>query len=411
MLHENPHTPPSKRLYITRTSGITKSNNGKRYPGRPKGHIGQTRPKPKIPDIIKEPEKKTTCNHCGAPLKETHIQHHLIEEINNRQPRQVIDFLHFEYKCTCCNAHITSRHPDCPPDGIFGKNALIQTSLMKFEQRLPFDKISEQMEQQFGLSMTSASAFEVTNRVSHYLRPEYAAIVEKVRAAEVVNVDETGLKIDGKRAWLWVFVVASATLFVVSKSRGKRVLLQVLGADFEGYLGCDGWRSYANFTDRFQRCWAHLLREAKALSEHYGDAEPLFLGLKRLYFDVQVWLEGKPSLEVRGRLKVRAERRLRYYLRKDYESAEVKRFVVKVRNGFDHWFTFVVVPEIEATNNRAERALRESVVQRKIMGTFRNEKGTQIYETMMTLLATWKQQKLNPWKAMDKSLTTAWTKS
>ena len=80
-------------------------------------------------------------------------------------------------------------------------------------------------------------------------------------------------------------------------------------------------------------------------------------------------------------------------------------------NGFDHWFTFVVVGEIEATNNRAERALREAVVQRKIMGTFRNEKGTQIYETMIRLLATWKQQKPNPWEAMDKSLTTAWTKT
>ncbi len=63
-----------------------------------------------------------------------------------------------------------------------------------------------------------------------------------------------------------------------------------------------------------------------------------------------------------------------------------------------------------ATNNRAERALREAVVQRKIMGTFRNEKGTWIYETMMSLLAKWKQQGLNRYETMGKSLTAAWTK-
>ncbi len=78
---------------------------------------------------------------------------------------------------------------------------------------------------------------------------------------------------------------------------------------------------------------------------------------------------------------------------------------------FDHWFTFVTVPGLEPTNNRAERALKEPVVQRKIIGTFRNGKGTRIYETTMSLVATWKQQGLNPYEAMAQSLTTAWAKA
>lgn len=279
---------------------------------------------------------------------------------------------------------------------------------MKFELRLPFEKISEQMEQEFGLPMTPASAFDVTRRVSEYLRPKYDAAVKQVRAASVINVDETGVKVDGRNYWLWVFVAASCTLFVVNKSRGKKVLLQVLGRDFKGYIGCDGWKSYANFTRRLQRCWAHLLREAKALAQDCEEAGPLYLALKQLHADLQASLVGDPPLLVRRKLKANAKRRLGYWLKKEYESKEVKQFIGKVRNGFDHWFTFVVVPDIEATNNRAERALREAVVQRKIMGTFRNEKGTQIYETMMTLTATWKQQGLNSYETMAKSLTEAW---
>ena len=136
---------------------------------------------------------------------------------------------------------------------------------MKFEERLPFEKISQQMKSQFDLPMTAASVLEITRRVSEHLRPEYEAILERVRHAKIVNVDETGEKVDGVNYWLWVFTTETDTFFAIRKSRGKKVLLEVLGKDFEGYLGCDGWKSYSNFTDRLQRCWAHLLREGSGL--------------------------------------------------------------------------------------------------------------------------------------------------
>jgi transposase len=69
---------------------------------------------------------------------------------------------------------------------------------MKFEQRLPLEKISQQMESQFDLPMTPASVLDITRRVSEYLRPEYEAILERVRRAGIVNVDETSEKVDGK---------------------------------------------------------------------------------------------------------------------------------------------------------------------------------------------------------------------
>ena len=96
---------------------------------------------------------------------------------------------------------------------------------------------------------------------------------------------------------------------------------------------------------------------------------------------------------------------------RSYESEEVRRFAAKMRNGMDHWFTFLVVPGVEPTNNRAERALRESVVQRKILGCFRNGKGTWIYETVMTVLSSWKQQGRDLPQALGEALTQEWNKS
>ena len=408
--HENPHTPSAMRMYPTRTGDHKKSP--KRFPGRPKGHKGQTRQKPKTPTQIIQPPKTCTCTNCQTPLTNpTTIKHHLIEEIPNRQNRQVIDFIEFQYQCPNCNTKTQSRPNNCPPEGIFGVNALCQTTLLKFEQRLPFEKTAAQMEHAFDLPMSPATVFDITKRVSQWLTPKYHALMAQVRSSPVVNVDETCIKVDGVKFWLWTFVTKNVTLYVIRKNRGKRVLEEVLGADFLGYLGCDGWRSYSNFSGRLQRCWAHLLREAEWLSEHCSEGRRLYVGLKGLFDDLTGALVGDPPLEMRKHLVRLGKRRLRYWLNKHYVSGDVKGFIGKVRNGFDYWFTFVLVSGLEPTNNLAERALKEPVVQRKIMGTLRNERGTVIYETMMSLLATWSKQELDTFDQMRNSLIQAWTKS
>ena len=89
----------------------------------------------------------------------------------------------------------------------------------------------------------------------------------------------------------------------------------------------------------------------------------------------------------------------------------MRRFAAKMLNGMVHWFTFLTVPGVEPTNNRAERALRGHVVQRRMMGCFRNVKGTGIYETVMTVLSTWKQQGLSLPQTLAETLTQEWTKS
>lgn len=176
-------------------------------------------------------------------------------------------------------------------------------------------------------------------------------------------------------------------------------------------MGVDGWRSYPTFTRNLQRDWAHLLRESKWLVEHVDGAEPFNKALHRLYEHLKRSLEDRPPPEERERLAKNAKRRLRRWINRPYRSDEVKRFVAKVCNGFDYWFTFVTVLGIEPANNRAEQALREHEVQRKIIGTFRNEKGTTIYETIMTVLATWNQRGLSPAKMLAENLTKACAES
>jgi len=126
-------------------------------------------------------------------------------------------------------------------------------------------------------------------------------------------------------------------------------------------------------------------------------------------FDVPP-LDRPPPEELKG-LAEEAKALMEKWAGTPYESVEVRRFAAKIRNGIGHWFTFLTVPGVEPTNNRAEGALREHVVQRKIMGTFRNGKGTGIYETVMTVLATWKQQGRDLSQTLSATLTQEWNKS
>lgn len=406
--YENAHTPPSQRRYPPRQP---RNPDAPRYPGPPKGHAGRTRPKPR-PDVVKPPPRKERCDRCGARLGEpSYVNHHIVEEISNPNPRQVVDFLEYEWGCARCGTHTVSRHPDCPPDGGFGKNVLIQTTLMKFEERLPLRKIGEALERQYGLRVTAATVQAMTRRVSDWLRSEYEVTRERIRRSNVIYVDETGEKVDGEKRWLWCLTTERETLIVIRRSRGKKVLREVLGDDFKGVIVCDGWRSYSNYTNRIQRCWAHLLREAGYLAERIDEAKPLSEALRKLYRQLTTPPKDRPPPEEAEGLVDAARHRMVHLATRPYSTIEVNRFAAKIRNGIDHWFTFLTTPDVEPTNNRAERALREHIVQRKIIGTFRNENGTKTYETIMTLLATWKQQGLNPAKALAENLTKQWTQS
>ena len=387
-----------------------RSRSGARFPGRPKGYPGSTRPKPR-PDVIERPEWGE-CKHCGAPLPgPEYVTHHIVEEISNPSPKTCIDFLEYQGPCDVCGEYNTSRHPDCPPEGRLGKNVLVQTTLMKYEDRLPFGKVVEALTRQYGLTLATATILDITRRVSVWLEPSYGEILQQIRKALVVYADETSEKVDGVNYWLWTFTTPTETLLVVRNSRGKKVLEEVLGKEYDGWIVCDGWPSYPAFTKKIQRDWAHLLRQARELAQEIDEAEPLKKGLNRIFNRVKKALETDPPPEEREKLARNARRALRRWIKKPYKDGEVQEFAEKIGRGFPYWFTYITHPGIEPTSNRAEQSLREPVVQRKIMGCFRNHKGIHIYETITTVLTTWKQRGHNTYEKLGQTLTQEWAKS
>jgi transposase len=390
--YENAHTPPSLRRGRNRKKGGDKDNKGK--PGQKIGHKGVTRPYA-VPD--KQVEViADRCPDCGAELGSPfRIESKIIEEIPKPQPIIVTEYKIAHYRCPCCQKEVVAGNAGCPHKGKFGNNAIAQVTLLKYEDRLPHRKIQDALERLYGLKISPATIFDLTRRAADAVRSEYNVILSKIRDAQILYVDETSMHVQGEKHWIWAFTTPSETFFVIRKSRGTKVLVEVLTRRFKGIIVCDGWRPYTKFTKRLQRCWAHLLRESKDLAETFEEAIPLHKALKEIYESLIKALENDPPPEVRMNLWNLAREALQHWMMKGYFSEKVQKFVGKINNGFEYWFTFIINPGVEPTNNRAERALRSQVVLRKILGTLRNDKGTSIHERIMTILATWGQKGLD----------------
>lgn len=237
--YENAHTAPSQRRYPAHQPH---ARGGPRYPGRPRGPPGRTRQIPK-PDITLKAEADR-CPRCGTPLGEpASVTRRVVEEIPEPLPKQVIEFLEASYDCQKCGAHVVAKHLDCPPEGLFGKNVYVQMTLLKYEERLPLRKVVAALQRQ-GLTVTPSTVLEILRRIAVWLRPEYERIFQRIRTAKVVYTDETGIKVDGRQHWIWVFTTEAETLVAIRRSRGKKVLKQILGEDFKGVIVCtDGNRT------------------------------------------------------------------------------------------------------------------------------------------------------------------------
>lgn len=390
--YENAHTPPSLRRGRNRKKDQDKNNKGK--PGQKVGHKGLTRPYA-TPDRQVE-VTMDRCPDCGTDLGAPfRIDSKIVEEIPEPQPIIVTEYKIAHYRCPCCRKEVAAKDPGCPHEGKFGNNVIAQATLLKYEDRLPHRKIQDTMKRLFGLRISPATIFDLTRRAADAVRSEYDAILRKIRSAPILYVDETSIHVQGERHWIWTFSTPSESFFVIRKSRGMKVLMEVLTRRFKGIIVCDGWKPYTRFTKRIQRCWAHLLRESKDIAEKFEEAIPLHNALKELYAILTEALENDPPPEVRKTLWQLAREALRHWIMKEYSIEKVRKFIGKINNGFDYWFTFIINPGVEPTNNRAERALRPQVVLRKILGTLRNDKGTSIHERIMTTLATWEQRGLN----------------
>lgn len=395
IMYENPHTPPSLQLFKPKISNPP----GKR--GAPMGHKGATRIHDTPDEVIHvSTEKCPECSHpLGSPIR---TEKKTIFDIPPPQKIKITEFQLDVYKCSNCGSEIRSKHIDCPQTGDMGIYLLNYITMLKYNLRGVIRKVQEFLLRNNDLKLSVKGINDALLRVGDACRNEYAAIQERIRRSKWVHIDETGFHVNGNKYWLWAFRSAeNDVLIVIVDSRGRDVVRDTLGGDFHGPAIVDGWKVYSYLTI-IQRCWAHLIREVDAFKSS-GKGKELSEEIHSMFGELKESLKSE-DMDDRRSMKEKYDTRIEEIVKRYDPISELHKPVEYIRNGLGSWFTCLLYKGMEPTNNLAEQAIREHVVIRKIIGTFRSEGGSQNYQYISSLLSTWRLQGKSMFVEMDKIL-------
>jgi hypothetical protein len=227
-------------------------------------------------------------------------------------------------------------------------------------------------------------------------------LVEQVKKAALVHIDETGWKEGAHLLWLWCFVTVTTCLYLIGY-RNREFLETVLGELFLGWLMSDGYWAYRAYPKRL-RCWAHLLRKARGLdqSTHISEAKPFGKQVLSLMAELMAAIyaarEGPPGENLRERFtprlaafKALCERYAQAV--HDKTRALAREFL----NDWDAIWAILDQPHLPLTNNTAERALRHWVIARLLSQGTRTPQGTRAFGLLASIIDTCRLRQVDPW--------------
>ena len=393
-IHDNANTPPSRKMAKHRKkTDATKGGadpSGKETPpkrrGAQPGHKGKTsKPAP----TESQTHAPIRCPGCGnTALNEESSE--VVDIAEMPQPVKATTIRHILVTCRCGGCGLGGIEPntDLPKEGSYGRN-VVGTVVHNFLDLLP-GRLNAASMGRHGIDMSTGAIHNVLSRSGLSLGAPTLEVRDRIRRTHLLHVDETSISLNGKRVWIWIFLNPETgdAYCPIRPSRGPGVVREVLGDKWSGTIICDGWAAYNGY--HIRRCWAHILREADHLAdrnEHCRPAREVADALRRIYWD-GTGDKGPPDRKrsLRDALRKRVSR----IINRHAGHPVLDKFMTKLANALPNLFRFVTDPSIPATNNAAERGLRELVVHRKVRGSIRSEKTMDWLANIFTCVTTWK---------------------
>jgi transposase len=374
-------------------------------PGRKPGAQYGARGRRRIPSHVDEQYTAplpAACPHCAAPVRLTGTAVQYQEEL----PVARIVIRAFDVAigaCTGCGRRLQGRHPLQTSDALgaaavqLGAQLIALVVVLNKQLGLSFGKIAVLLRQLYGLTVTPSGLVHAVHRAARRATPTYDALCAQVRGSPQVSPDETSWHVAGLMHWLWAFATARTTVYAIHARRGFESAARVLGADFRGTLVRDGWAAYRSFdAAEHQTCLAHLLRRChELLAEH---PRSRFVADVRAILLTILAVRADPTWSAFGRIALCAQLRavLADRLTRPSPVPEIARFHRHLGREAHALWPCLLDPTIDATNWRAEQALRPAVVTRKVCGGNRSARGAHTQEILASVVRTSVQRQINP---------------
>ena len=417
----NSSKPPSSDGFKRKTKSL-RERSGKRSGGQ-LGHPGSTLLFSESPthSYRYSPECCDTCGHSLESVDAGHFpeQRHVFDlpEIK----LEVIEHLAERKVCPMCQSESVGQFPaDVNPAAVqYGSRMKALGVYLKNEDLLPYERVCKTLEAMCGHRLSEGTLDHAIRSCAKNLSGFEAAVKGHLKEVDVLNHDETGLRVSTKLHWLHVASTVQLTWYEVHEKRGQLATAAIgILPEFKGILVHDHWKPYFAYPCLHALCNAHHLRELKWVEENLKQAwasqmAKLLIEIKtavmtcaesalskrvasvfeaRYQAILADGLKANPVPEKmprqRGRQKKGVARNLVERLR-DYQS-DVLRFMSDFRVPFD--------------NNQAERDVRMPKLHNKISGCFRSTEGAVAFCTIRSYLSTMKKQGFNLLDALTQAI-------
>lgn len=386
-----PKTPDNSSLPPSRGQKSNAPTPPHQKKGR-KGRPGVARALCANPDATRDIYAKRCA--CGTALSEAdqpdafaydHIELPVIKPVTTR--------IHLHKgECPCCKKRVTAKPPaDMMPGSPFGPGIVALVTYLHACQMVSYSRMTEVLDGLFGLKLSEGAIANMLARAEKPFAAQAAEIAATVRNSPVIASDETSARVCGKTHWQWTFVASSAVYHTIAPTRGKTVPVAFLGDAKPKVWLSDRYAGQGKLGAAHQYCLAHLIRDAQYAIDA-GDS--VFApGFKAFLKDACAVGRRRPEL---ADVTIKAHaRRLNRELDRVLDLEPTEKNGRHLRDSMfvdarDKLLVFLSRRDVEPTNNASERALRPSVIFRKVTNGFRSAWGAKVYADVCSVAATGK---------------------
>jgi transposase len=376
--------------------------------GAKPGHEGHHRRLADNPDRVVD-HRPECCPGCGAAIaadtpgaivgEYDRIEIPLIAPMTER---------HRRLSCACpgCGAKVKAPAPAAAGGSPFGPNISALAFYLRHVQHVSYQRLEALFSDIFGLRISQGALGTLFRRGGERFKAAKADILARLRQAEAVASDETGVRIEGANAQQWVFRTPDLVLHEMAFSRGAKVVRAVMGGHRPSFWTSDRYSAQQGHGGRHQTCLAHLARDVARVPE---------VGCERTGLALKLWIGdafalagglGDLAASTIARKSRDLDDRIGRILARPTGCEETDRVLRKIANARDQLLTFATAPPglVEPTNNACERALRPAVVGRKITNGFRAQWAAHVDAAVRSVVDTARLEGATPFSTIRQTL-------
>lgn len=396
----NSSKPPSSDFPGPKKTQSLRGASGRKPGGQP-GHKGNTLKMVETPDVVQEIKPKC-CTACGHDFESSEFVPSGQRQVIDIPPIRpiVTEYRVFKAVCNCGHETLAEYPANVEAPVSYGANVQSMVAYLSARQYIPVERITEFFASVLNLKISSGGVCYLLEKSRRKSAPHYEYIRQFVLGSPIVGADETGVNINGKNHWAWVFQTTLATFLGIHKSRGMKAINEIMPEGFgDAVLVTDCWASYFNgLAVLHQLCTAHLMRELI----YFGQLYPQNNWSGRLLSLIQNAIELRKLAQLTPIKITEIKRTFSLLLEEpvDHEFKELVTFQKRMVKYAAHVFYFLDNPEVPPDNNGSERALRNFKVKQKVSGLFRSTIGADIFATLRSVIDTAIKQGQNPYKLL-----------